>query len=187
MKLADLLDEAMTRALELVSEKDPGLAEDERRLIAENVGIASVKYADLSKNRVNDYVFDWSTMLSFEGNTAPYLLYACARIKSLLRKRGDDSGGKELAELSRPEERALLLKVLQLPEVVETVARDCHPNLLCGYLYELSGVFMRFYEACPVLKADPQTRNTRLAIASLTGQALEQGLDLLGIQTLERM
>lgn len=187
VKLADLLDEAVARAFELVSGKNPDLAEDERRLIAENVGIASVKYADLSKNRISDYVFDWSTMLSFEGNTAPYLLYACTRIKSLLRKQGDDSCVNELTELLLPEERALLLKVLQLPEIVEIVARECYPNLLCNYLYELSGAFMRFYEACPVLKAEPRIRNTRLALASLTEQALEQGLDLLGIQTLEKM
>ncbi len=187
VKLADLLDEAVARALALVSEKNPDMAEDERLLIAENIGIASVKYADLSKNRMNDYVFDWSTMLSFEGNTAPYLLYACTRIKSLLRKHGDDSGGNELTALTRSEERALLLKALQLPEVVDVVARECYPNLLCTYLYELSGVFMRFYEACPVLKAEPQIRKTRLALASLTEKTLEQGLDLLGIQTLERM
>lgn len=187
VKLADLLDEAVARALELVSEKNPDLAEEERRLIAENIGIASVKYADLSKNRMSDYVFDWSTMLSFEGNTAPYLLYACTRIKSLLRKHGDDSGGNELTALTRPEERALLLKALQLPEIVEVVARECYPNLLCTYLYELSGTFMRFYEACPVLKAEPQIRKTRLALASLTEKTLEQGLDLLGIQTLQRM
>ena len=187
VKLADLLDEAVARALELVSEKNPDLAEDERRLIAENIGIASVKYADLSKNRMSDYVFDWSTMLSFEGNTAPYLLYACTRIKSLLRKHGDDSGGNELTALTRPEERALLLKALQLPEIVEVVARECYPNLLCTYLYELSGTFMRFYEVCPVLKAEPEIRKTRLALASLTEKTLEQGLDLLGIQTLERM
>ena len=187
VKLADLLDEAVTRAFDLVSEKNPDLDEDERRLIAESVGIASVKYADLSKNRISDYVFDWSTMLSFEGNTAPYLLYACTRIKSLLRKQGDDCGVNELTELTQPEERALLLKALQLPEIVEIVARECYPNLLCNYLYELSGAFMRFYEACPVLKAEPQIRHSRLALASLTEQALEQGLDLLGIQTLEKM
>ena len=187
VKLADLLDEAVARALELVSEKNPDLAEDERRLIAENIGIASVKYADLSKNRMSDYVFDWSTMLSFEGNTAPYLLYACTRIKSLLRKRPQDSSAGELASLEHAEERALLLKILQLPEVVSLVARECYPNLLCNYLFELAGVFMRFYEACPVLKAEPQTRDSRLALALLAEQALEQGLDLLGIQTLERM
>ncbi|MDE0507751.1 MAG: arginine--tRNA ligase, partial [Gammaproteobacteria bacterium] len=187
VKLADLLDEAVARALDLVSEKNPDLAEEERLLIAENIGIASVKYADLSKNRMSDYVFDWSTMLSFEGNTAPYLLYACTRIKSLLRKRPQESPTEELTSLEHAEERALLLKILQLPEVVSLVARECYPNLLCNYLFELAGVFMRFYEACPVLKAEPQTRDSRLALALLAEQALEQGLDLLGIQTLERM
>ncbi len=187
VKLADLLDEATARAFELVSAKNPELAADERRLIAENVGIASVKYADLSKNRISDYVFDWSTMLSFEGNTAPYLLYACARIRSLLRKRPRASSAGELSGLARANERALLLKILQLPEVVALVARECYPNLLCNYLYELAGVFMRFYETCPILKAEPRLRDSRLALASLAGQALEQGLELLGIRALERM
>ena len=187
VKLADLLDEAVARAWELVSAKNPDLAEDERRRIAERIGIASVKYADLSKNRMSDYVFDWSTMLSFEGNTAPYLLYACTRIKSLLRKRPDSPGGSKLAGLAAPEERALLLKALQLSEVVELVARECYPNLLCNYLYELSGIFMRFYEACPILNAAADLRDSRLALAKLTEHALQQGLDLLGIKSLERM
>lgn len=187
VKLADLLDEAVARAFELVSSKNPDLAEAERRLIAEVVGIAAVKYADLSKNRMSDYVFDWSTMLSFEGNTAPYLLYACARIKSLLRKQSGAPGTGKVAGMTTAEERALMLKILQLPEVVNLVARECYPNLLCNYLYELSGIFMRFYEACPILKAEADIRNSRLALAMLAEQALEQGLNLLGIQTLERM
>ena len=187
VKLADLLDEAVARAWELVSGKNPELGEAERRQIAERIGIAAVKYADLSKNRGSDYVFDWTTMLSFDGNTAPYLLYACTRIKSLLRKRPDGLEGGELTQLSAPQERALLLKALQLPEVVAQVAAECYPNLLCNYLYELAGSFMRFYEACPILRAKPAARDSRLALARLSEQALSQGLALLGIRTLERM
>ncbi len=187
VKLADLLDEAVSRAFELVSVKNPELDESERRRIADTVGIAAVKYADLSKNRMSDYVFDWSTMLSFEGNTAPYLLYACTRIKSVLRKLPNESGAGKIKTLVLAEERALLLKILQLPEVVALVARECYPNLLCNYLYELSGAFMRFYESCPILKAEAETRDSRLGLTLLAEQALEQGLGLLGIRTLERM
>ena len=187
IKLVDLLDEAIRRAHELVSQKNSGLDEATYLEIADKVGIASVKYADLSKNRTSDYVFDWSSMLSFEGNTAPYLMYAYARIRSILRKQ--DSGLESLRITSVPEsaERNLLLKIMQLPEVVDMVARDCYPNLLCNYLYELAGLFMRFYESCPILKADAQLRDSRLALSALTATALKQGLDLLGIETLEKM
>ncbi len=187
VKLADLLDEAVARAWEFVSQKNPDLAEEERRLIAQSIGIASVKYADLSKNRISDYAFDWATMLSLDGNTAPYLLYACTRIKSLLRRVPEGEDSERLATLASPEERALLLKVLQLPEVIDLVARECYPHLLCSYLYELSGIFMRFYEACPVLAAVGAARASRLALLRLAEQALEQGLGLLGIPVLERM
>ena len=187
IKLVDLLDEAIRRAHELVSQKNAGLDKATYLEIAEKVGIAAVKYADLSKNRTSDYVFDWSSMLSFEGNTAPYLMYAYARIRSILRKQ--DSGLESLRITSVPEsaERNLLLKIMQLPEVVDMVARDCYPNLLCNYLYELAGLFMRFYESCPILKADAQLRDSRLALSALTATALKQGLDLLGIETLEKM
>ncbi len=187
VKLADLLDEAVARAYDLVSEKNPDFDEDHRRQIAETVGIAAVKYADLSKNRMSDYIFDWRSMLSFEGDTAPYLLYAGTRIKSILRKLPAEASTSSLLRISAPEERALLLKTLQLPEVVNLVAKECYPNTLCHYLYKLSGSFMRFYEACPILQAEPEVRNSRLALARLTEQALEQGLGLLGIETLERM
>jgi len=187
IKLVDLLNEAIRRAHELVSQKNAGLDKATYLEIAEKVGIAAVKYADLSKNRTSDYVFDWSSMLSFEGNTAPYLMYAYARIRSILRKQ--DSGLESIRITSVPEsaERNLLLKIMQLPEVVDMVARDCYPNLLCNYLYELAGLFMRFYESCPILKADAQLRDSRLALSELTATALKQGLDLLGIETLEKM
>lgn len=187
VKLSDLLDEAERRAHALVTEKSPKLAEERRREIGRAVGVAAIKYADLSKNRTSDYAFDWSAMLSLDGNTAPYLLYACARINSVLRKRRDGDGAGAIGALSSPEERALLLKALQLPEAVELVARECYPSQLCGYLYELAGLLMRFYEACPILKAEKPVREARLALLTLTAHALRQGLDLLGIEALDRM
>tara|TARA_B110000503_G_scaffold15369_1_gene21507 strand:+ start:12347 stop:14086 length:1740 start_codon:yes stop_codon:yes gene_type:complete len=190
VKLVDLLDEAVARAFDLVSSKNPDLEETERRHIAQAVGIAAVKYADLSKNRTSDYLFDWSSMLSFEGNTAPYLMYAYARIKTLLAKQAVDTDGiisfPESVALA-PEEKALLLKSLQLAEAIDAVAQDCFPNTLSNYLYELSASFMRFYEACPIQGTDAATRANRLSLCVLASEALKQGLDLLGIETLERM
>ena len=187
IKLVDLLDEAIRRAHALVSKKNPGLDEATYLEIAEKVGIAAVKYADLSKNRTSDYVFDWSSMLSFEGNTAPYLMYAYARIRSILRKQNSGLENVQITSVSEQAERNLLLKIMQLSEVVDMVARDCYPNSLCNYLYELAGMFMRFYESCPILKAEPQLRDSRLALSELTAATLKQGLDLLGIETLEKM
>ena len=186
VKLVELLQEAKQRAYDLVTEKNPTLPDSQRREIAERVGIGAVKYADLSKNRTSDYIFDWSTMLSFEGNTAPYLLYAYARIKSILRKapgRNYDA----IQNFSEPEERALCLKILQLGEIIEAVDRDCMPNQLCNYLYELSGLFMKFYENCPILKAEGSQAESRLTLCRLTAEALQQGLELLGITPLEQM
>lgn len=187
VKLIELLDESIQRAFVLVSEKNPKHDEKLRRSIAEKVGIASVKYADLSKNRTSDYVFQWETMLSFDGNTAPYLMYAYARIKSILRKEEAQNFNLEISLIIEPEERSLLLKILQLGEVVQSVAKDCYPNQLCNYLYELACLFMKFYEVCPILKAEETTKHSRLALAALAAHALKQGLDMLGIETLERM
>lgn len=191
VKLVELLDEAIARAFDLVSEKNPSLEESERREIARAVGIGAVKYSDLSKNRTSDYVFDWSSMLSFEGNTAPYLMYAYARIKTLLAKQTAAQGSVEAQLKSEheatPEEKALLVKALQLAEVVEAVGQDCFPNTLSNYLYELAGHFMRFYEACPIQGADGMLRSHRLAVCVITAESLKQGLNLLGIETLERM
>ena len=187
VKLIDLLDESIARAYDLVTEKNPSLDETERRKISETVGIGSVKYAELSKSRTSDYVFEWSSMLSFEGNTAPYLLYAFARIDSLLSKEPEFNNSMAVSLISVSEERNLLIKVLQFPEIVNTVSADCYPNLLCNYLFELAGIFMRFYEACPILKADKPIKSSRIALASLTAATLKEGLDLLGIETLEKM
>lgn len=187
VKLIDLCNESVERAYALVSAKNPELDEATRRHIADVVGIAAVKYADLSKNRNSDYVFDWDSMLSFEGNTAPYLLYAYARIRSIFRRAELDPDAQYPVAVNAAEERALALKLLQFSETVELLAADCLPNQLCLYLYELAGVFMKFYEACPVLKAEGNERATRLGLCQLTAKTLKQGLNLLGITTLEQM
>jgi len=188
VKLRELLNEAVSRAQDLVTEKNPELSDTEKALIANTVGIASVKYSDLSKNRTSDYVFDWSSMLSFEGNTAPYLLYAYARIQSVLRRLEEASITLgDTIQLEQSEERALAVKILQFAELVQQLGEDCYPNQLCLYLYELSGLFMKFYESCPILKSEGQVRTSRLALANLTAVTLKKGLNLLGIEPLQRM
>jgi arginyl-tRNA synthetase len=191
VKLAELLDEAVERAARLIAERDDGIPEEARAELARIVGIGAVKYADLSKARTSDYVFSWSQMLSFEGNTAPYIQYACTRVSSLLRRAGVETlaPSTDAIALEAAEERALALKLLQFGEALAAVTEDAWPHLLCAYLYELSGLFMRFYEACPVLREDvpAATRSSRLALAAVTGRTLRQGLDLLGIEVPERM
>ncbi len=146
------------------------MPEVERRAIARIVGIGAVKYADLSKNRTSDYVFDWDQMLSFDGNTAPYLQYAYTRIRSVFRRGGiDEADISGSCALGAPEEHALAVALLKLQETLEQVAADCLPHLLCGYLYELATLFMRFYEACPVLGAGPAERQSRLLLCRRTG------------------
>lgn len=187
VKLIELLDEAVKRAFDLVTGKNPEIDEETRREIAEKVGIGAVKYADLSKNRTSDYVFDWDSMLAFDGNTAPYLLYAYTRIQSVLRKQPQDEGQSGPIVISAPEERALIVKLLRFPEVLQAVATDYFPSHLCSYLFELAGLFMRFYEACPILKAEQELRGSRLALAQFSAATLQQGLDLLGLETLDQM
>ncbi len=191
VKLMDLLDEAQQRALAFVSEKNPEMPEDQREQIARAVGIGAVKYADLSQNRSSDYVFSWDKMLSLDGNTAPYMQYAYARVRSIFRKgKGLTEAGKleGAITLAEPAERVLGLKLAQFPETVETVARECLPSVLCSYLYDLAGAFMGFYESCPVLKAgDEGTRASRLLLCELTARAIQAGLNLLGIETIEQM
>ena len=187
VKLIDLLEESVRRAHIIVSEKNPHLAIEGRDEIAAVVGIAAVKYSELSKNRTSDYVFDWGTMLSFEGNTAPYMLYAFARIKSILRRQESELNLAVQINIEASEERNLLLKILQFQEAVLVVSIDGFPNYLCAYLYDLAGIFMRFYEACPVLKAEPEVRDSRLRLVDLTAKTLARGLELLGLETLEQM
>lgn len=190
VKLEDLLDEAEERALRVVNEKSPELEEEERKRVARMVGLGAIKYADLSPNRQSDYVFSWDKMLALNGNTAPYLQYAHARIQSILRKQDSSDEGEVVSgefSLSMPEEFALCKTLLNFGLVLEAVVGDYRPNYLCTYLYELAGAFARFYEKCPVLKADALERSTRIAICKLTSRVLRQGLHLLGIEAPERM
>ncbi|MFC4161706.1 arginine--tRNA ligase [Chitinimonas lacunae] len=186
VKLIELLEEAEQRAFDLVSAKNPDLDESTRRQIAEAVGIGAVKYADLSKNRTSDYIFDWDTMLSFEGNTAPYLQYAYTRAA---RIRSNAAGIKDAAlTLDQPAEHALALELARFSDVVHQVARESYPHFLCQYLYTLATQFSRFYEACPVLEADSKiAHGGRLKLSDLTAATLKTGLDLLGIKVLETM
>jgi len=189
VKLIDLLDEAEQRAWDVVREKNPQHDDATLQEIASTVGIASVKYADLSKNRTSDYIFNFDQMLSFEGNTAPYLLYAYTRVAAIFRKADidPDTLTGELI-LQAPQEQELGNKLLQFSEVLEVVAQKGLPNLLCNYLYELAGTFSAFYEQCPVLSAESEAlKQSRLQLAWLTARTLKTGLGVLGIRTLERM
>lgn len=189
VKLADLLDEAIERATALISEKATELTPQEQAEVIEAVAIGAVKYADLSKNRTTDYVFDWDNMLTFEGNTAPYMQYAYTRIRSIFSRSGIDATQLQGdIILTDEKERALALKLLQFEEAVNSVAKDGTPHILCGYLYELAGIFSSFYEACPILNnPDQKLKQSRLKLAALTAKTLKQGLTLLGIKTVEKM
>jgi arginyl-tRNA synthetase len=195
VKLAELLDEAEERALQIVTEKNQERPEAERfsesqvREIARVVGLGAVKYADLLPNRQSDYVFSWDKMLALNGNTAPYLLYAYARIRSIFRK-GQATGGlsaESPVKLEAPQEVALARHLLNFGLVLDAVAEEYRPNFLCNYLYELAGFFTSFYENCPVLKSEPAQRASRLVLCDLAGRVLKQGLEILGIETLEQM
>lgn len=190
VKLADLLDEALERARRLVAEKNPEMSADELENLAKVVGIGAVKYADLSKNRTTDYVFDWDNMLAFEGNTAPYMQYAYTRVLSVFRKAGIDENTLTDAPVVIAEDREaqLAARLLQFEETLSVVAREGTPHVMCAYLYDLAGLFSGFYEHCPILSAESEaTRNSRLKLALLTAKTLKLGLDTLGIETVERM
>lgn len=190
VKLADLLDEALERARRLVAEKNPDMSADELKNLAKVVGIGAVKYADLSKNRTTDYVFDWDNMLAFEGNTAPYMQYAYTRVLSVFRKAGIDENAMNDAPVVIAEDREaqLAARLLQFEETLSVVAREGTPHVMCAYLYDLAGLFSGFYEHCPILSAESEeTRNSRLKLALLTAKTLKLGLDTLGIETVERM
>jgi arginyl-tRNA synthetase len=179
VKLKDLLDEAEQRALAVVTSKNPDLPAEQKTAIAHSVGIGAVKYADLAKDRIADYVFSFDKILALDGNTAPYLQYAHARIRSIFRKAGDY---QKQIKLESPFEVSLAKQILRLGEVIEQVARDLKPHLLCTYLYELATKFSGFYENCPVIQSAEPLRSSRLALCDLTARALALGLDLLGIQ-----
>ncbi|AXF58695.1 arginine--tRNA ligase [Leclercia sp. W6] len=190
VKLADLLDEALERARRLVAEKNPDMPADELEKLANAVGIGAVKYADLSKNRTTDYVFDWDNMLAFEGNTAPYMQYAYTRVLSVFRKAEIDESVLARTQVTITEDREaqLAARLLQFEETLSVVARDGTPHVMCAYLYDLAGLFSGFYEHCPILSAESEAvRNSRLKLAQLTAKTLKLGLDTLGIETVERM
>ncbi|HEY1489926.1 MAG TPA: arginine--tRNA ligase, partial [Verrucomicrobiae bacterium] len=191
VKLGDLLDEAVERAFKIVSEKSLELPEAQRREIARVIGLGAVKYADLLPNRQSDYIFNWDKMLALQGNTAPYLQYAYARIRSIFRKAETESALRtphSAISLAAPEEFALAKHLLNFGLTLEAVAEEYRPNFLCNYLYELAGRFTSFYENCPVLKADnAATRDSRLALCDLAARVLKQGLDVLGIEVVEQM
>lgn len=188
VKLVELLDEATLRAQRLVREKNPDLSDAEAEAIAHAVGIGAVKYADLSKTRTSDYIFDWDQMLSFEGDTAPYLQYAHTRIRSLFQRGGIALGALEgRPELAEPAERHLGLELIRFQEIVDLVARDAFPHHLSNYLAVVAGRYMQFYESCPVLTAPEPVRSSRLLLSQRAGEVLERGLGLLGIEVVERM
>ncbi|MBU85605.1 MULTISPECIES: arginine--tRNA ligase [unclassified Alcanivorax] len=189
VKLIDLLDEAEQRAYTLVRDKNPKLDDSALRTIAHAVGIGAVKYADLSKNRSSDYIFNFEQMLSFEGNTAPYLLYAYTRVASVFRKAGLDMADVNGDFLLQEEaEQALAARLVQFGEVLESVAEKGLPHLLCTYLYDVAGLFSTFYEHCPILSGDNEAlKQSRLKLAALTARTLKQGMELLGLSPLERM
>jgi arginyl-tRNA synthetase len=188
VRLSSLLDEAIQRARDVIAEKNPELDGDTREQVARAVGIGAVKYADLSSDRVKDYVFDYARMLAFEGNTAPYLQYAHARIRSIFRKAGEAVPASEAVVIAAPAERALALELLTFVSVVHEVAATLEPHRLCTYLFGLATAFSTFYEKCPVLKAESdEARRSRLALCDLTARVLARGLDLLGIEAPDRM
>lgn len=189
-KLSDLLDESERRAKALIeSKQSTPLTEQELSEMASIIGISSVKYADLSKHRTSDYIFDWDSMISFEGNTAPYLLYAYTRIQSIFTKAEQDAHTIQAPWVLKESCEIELAKHLALfPEIVDAVCLKATPHLLCGYLYELAGLFSSFYEACPILnQAAEELKNSRLKLSALTARVLQLGLGLLGIKTLSRM
>ncbi|NLJ92348.1 MAG: arginine--tRNA ligase [Aeromonadales bacterium] len=191
VRLVDLLDEAQERAAALLDKKDTQLSEQEKQQVVNSVAMGAVKYADLSKSRTTDYIFDWENMLSFEGNTAPYLQYAYTRIQSIFRRSGivSDSSLQGRVIINAPAEEALAQKLVQFNDTIKSVADKGLPHLMCLYLYELSGAFMSFYEACPINKegVSVEERSSRLRLCAATGRVLELGLSLLGIDTMERM
>lgn len=189
VKLAELLEEAVVRAEAVVKSKSTELSAEEIAEVARKVGIGAVKFADLSKNRTSDYIFSWDAMLSFEGATAPYLQYAYTRVSSIVRRAGISDSFSAPLILAEQQEKQLALKVLQFEETLHQVMKDAQPNLLCNYLYELASQYMSFYEACPILKdgIEPALRDSRLMLSILVAKLLAKGLDLLGIDVMERM
>jgi arginyl-tRNA synthetase len=190
VKLNDLLNEAESRAIDIARKKNPELSDEQIKTIAQAIGIGALKYADLRSDSIKDYVFNWERMLSFEGNTAPYLQNAYVRIRSIFRKGNINVADLNSAEikLTTEIEHKLAVKLLELPDLINSVAEDLAIHRLCEYLYDVAATFHRFYEHCPILNADDSIqRNSRLLLCDITARTLQLGLDLLGIKVLEMM
>ena len=188
IKLKPLIEEAISRATRTALEKNPEISKQKAQEIGEIIGIAAIKYADLSKNRTNDYIFDWDQMLSLEGNTAPYLLYAYTRIQSLINRSGKSE--RDLVEMVTPEdesERLLCVELIKLDDVVDQVAKDGYPHLLCSHLYSVATTFNQFYELSAILNQPEETMLRRLSLTHATGRTLQKGLSLLGIDVVDKM
>jgi arginyl-tRNA synthetase len=186
--LTDVLEEAVERAAAAIAEKNPDLQGEEAAKIAEIVGIGAVKFAELSQNRLTDYVFAWDRMLALQGDTAPYLQYSTVRIRSIFRKLDGPFDPKSASiQLEQPEEIHLARLLARFGEILPMVIEDHRPNLLANYLLELARAFHSFFEACPVLKSEEPLKSSRLALCNLTSSILEQGLGLLGIRCPDRM
>ena len=188
VSLQDVLDEAIERAARVVEEKSPDMPDEEKKRVAEVVGIGAVKFAELSQNRMTDYVFNWDKMLALQGDTAPYLQNSYVRVRSIFRKL--DGGPLDWSapiQLSEDAEIHLARLLARYGEVVPQVLDDCRPNVLAAYLFDLARAFHSFYEACPVLKSEGPVRHSRLALCELTARTLKHGLGLLGIQLPDRM
>jgi arginyl-tRNA synthetase len=185
--LAEVLHEAVERARKMIATRQEAFSEEDVESVSQIIGIGAVKYAELSQNRHTDYVFSWDKLLAMEGNTAPYLQNAYVRIRSIFRRGGIEADPQATVLISEPAERVLAVKLLQYAETVPVVLDDFRPNLLANYLYELANTFHSFYEACPVLKAEPAVRASRLLLGDITARTLAHGLSLLGIRCPEKM
>ena len=187
VSLQDVIDEAVSRAAKVIEEKTPSLPEEEKAHIAKAVGIGAIKFAELSQNRLSDYIFDWDKMLSLSGDTAPYLQNSYVRVRSIFRKVDADETQAAKVQLTEDAEIHLARMLVRYSETVPATLDDCRPNILAAYLYDLARAFHSFYEACPVLRSEGEVRSSRLILCELTARVLKQGMGLLGIEMVERM
>ena len=187
VSLQDVIDEAVSRAAKVIEEKNPSLPEEEKAHIAKAVGIGAIKFAELSQNRLSDYIFDWDKMLSLSGDTAPYLQNSYVRVRSIFRKVDADEAQSAKVQLTEDAEIHLARMLVRYSETVPATLDDCRPNILAAYLYDLARAFHSFYEACPVLRSEGEVRSSRLILCELTARVLKQGMGLLGIEMVERM
>ena len=188
VKLIDLINEAKIRAKKIVSDRNPDWSDEEQDKLAEVLAVDSIKYSDLAKNRNSDYIFSFDKMLAFDGNTAPYLLYAYTRVQSILKKASSLNLSTGTLIFGHSAEHRLALQIAKFADNLDIAARECYPHYVCLYLYNLAGLFMQFYEECPILKSEDATLiASRLALADLTAQILKTGLDILGIEVVDRM